>query len=36
VGALLGSVVEVARLAGVPVPGLTLVLALLQRLDATI
>ncbi len=36
VGALLGSVVEVAGLAGVPVPGLTLVLALLQRLDATI
>ncbi len=36
VGALLGSVVEVAGLAGVPVPGLTIVLALLQRLDATI
>lgn len=36
VGALLGSVVEVARMAEVPVPGLTLVLALLQRLDATL
>ncbi|MGH7919253.1 MAG: ketopantoate reductase family protein [Candidatus Dormibacteraceae bacterium] len=36
VGALLGSVVEVARLTGVPVPGLDLVLALLRRLDATI
>lgn len=36
VGALLGSVVEVADLTGVPVPGLRLVLALLQRLDATI
>lgn len=36
VGALLGSVVEVAGLTGVPVPGLTFVLALLRRLDATI
>lgn len=36
VGALLGSVVEVADLTGVAVPGLKLVLALLQRLDATI
>ena len=36
VGALLGSVVEVAHLVGRPVPGLELVLALLQRLDATI
>ena len=36
VGALLGSVVEVAGLTGVAVPGLSLVLALLQRLDATI
>lgn len=36
VGALLGSVVEVADLTGVPVPGLALVLSLLRRLDATI
>lgn len=36
VGALLGSVVEVAHLVDEPVPGLELVLALLARLDATI